>query len=167
VKSSLVLVVDDERAVRDSWAKGLRYAGFTVYKTGTASEALRLCEEHSFDVVIVDYLIPSMDGIELLTRIRKVLPTARSIVVSGKLDTSADEKAIRTMLHESVEPDRYLHKPISNDELAAAVRDLIGSSSGKSWKEVAEDTVRVQEVRVKDARAASRKLKSIRASRKK
>jgi CheY-like chemotaxis protein len=159
-----LLVVDDETTTLRGWKKALTYAGYMVWTAETAPRALELCDEHTFDVVIVDQYMPSMKGTELLTRIRKIQPLVRSIVVSGKLDDLFDEKKLTTELHENLEADEYLHKPVSNERLIKTVALLLSDASS-DWKGVAKTAVKARRVTLKAAKAASKKLNAIRKKR--
>src|SRR5579863_2145151 len=106
-----VLLVDDEKRYRSALTKALRYEEYAVWSAPSHQEALNLCDQYAFDLVILDLMMPGMDGLQLLVRIRKKLPLVRSIIISGKLDTDIEESHIGTTL-EAVEVDRYLHKPV-------------------------------------------------------
>lgn len=160
--ASRILVVDDEPNVLKSWSRTLRLAGYGVRMARSGEEALRQCDEHHFDLVIVDFLMPTMTGVELLRRIRKKLPFIRSAVVSGKLDDFVSEADISRKLRETVEADVYLHKPVSNERLRETVKVLLESdrtsrdwiSVGKQAKEAAKDTI-------ESAKQASSDLKTL------
>jgi CheY-like chemotaxis protein len=66
-----ILLVDDEDDVLDAWDLILRKLKHQVVKAHNEAEALAACLEHPFDLVIVDYLIPSKTGVEILAAIRK------------------------------------------------------------------------------------------------
>lgn len=133
-----ILVVDDEADVLEAISRTCRLAGHNVTTARGATEALRLCVDHSFDVVVLDYIMPSMTGIELLNRIRAHQPAIRSVIVSGKIDAQVPEEMIAAELRESVEADAYLHKPLSNDVLLETVSDLVKEAQSREWKEIAE-----------------------------
>jgi len=160
-----LLVVDDETTTLKGWKRALTYAGYLVWTADTAPRALKLCDEHTFDVVIVDQYMPSMKGTELLTRIRKIQPLVRSIVVSGKLDDLLDEKQVSADLKANVEADEYLHKPVSNERLQQTVISLLSDEGSKDWKAVAKTAVKARSVTLKAAKAASKKLNAIRKKR--
>ena len=113
-----VLVVEDERKMRDLLRQGLREAGFGVDAVGDGAEALALRASKTWDVIILDVMLPGFDGFETCRRLRAagarepiLMLTARSSVedrVHG-LDTGADD---------------YLTKPFSLDELLARIRAL-------------------------------------------
>lgn len=156
-----VLVVDDERGVRDAWARALRLEGYVVHTAASADRALELCDEHVFDVVIVDFLMPQMDGVELLRRIRKKQPLTRSVLVSGKIDRAADEQEVSREAREAVEADLYLHKPVPNDRLKQAIAELVTSQGQREWKEIAGVVTREGKRGAKGTRDLARKLKKL------
>ena len=154
-----ILIVDDESGPRNAWSKALRYAEYQVETAATADEALALCEEHPFDVVILDLLMPAMTGVELLVRIRKQLPLIRSIIVSGQLNSAVEESVIAEELKGSVEAGVYEHKPISNQKLLALVKQVLTREEDTNWKEIADAVTDAQGGRVKPARTLAKKLR--------
>lgn len=157
--SRRILVVDDEPRVLTAWGRALRLAGYSVVMAQTAEQALTACNEHLFDLVILDFLMPQMDGIELLSRIRKRNRLVRAIIISGKLDSTVTEQEIGGMLQEKVEADRYLHKPISNDRLKATVEELFAPGETElDWQSVASKVVRGKAT-VQGGKKASQELK--------
>lgn len=160
-----ILVVDDESTTLSGWKRALGYAGCQVSTAQVAAAALKLCEEQTFDVVILDQFMPSMKGTELLTRIRKIQPLIRSIIVSGKLDDLFDEKGLTADLKQHIEADAYLHKPVSNERLRETVVGLLNDDSSGDWKAVAKRTVKARNVTIRAAKAAGKKLNAIRKKR--
>ena len=154
-----ILIVDDESGPRIAWSKALRYAKYQVEVAATAEKALTLCEEHQFDVVILDFLMPAMTGVELLVRIRKRLPLIRSIIVSGQLDPTVEESEIAGELKAAIEAGMYVHKPISNNELRDLVRQLLTRKEDTNWKRIADTVTEAQGARVKPARTVARRLR--------
>jgi len=115
-----ILVVDDERAVRDSLRRALELEGYEIELAGDGREALyRLDTDSQPDAVILDVLMPGLDGLEVCRRLRAsgnsvpvLMLTARDAVenrVEG-LDAGADD---------------YVTKPFALEELLARVRALI------------------------------------------
>jgi two-component system, OmpR family, response regulator MprA len=114
-----ILVVDDEAAVRESLERSLRFEGYEVVVAGDGAEALERVREDRPDAVVLDLLMPRVDGLEACRRLRArgddlpvLLLTARDAVadrVSG-LDVGADD---------------YLVKPFALEELLARLRALL------------------------------------------
>ena len=114
-----VLVVDDDRAVRDSLRRSLEFNGYEVALAGDGAEALASIARTPPDVVVLDVMMPRLDGIETTKALRSsgndlpiLVLTARDSVgdrVEG-LDAGADD---------------YLTKPFSLDELLARLRALL------------------------------------------
>lgn len=118
-----ILVVDDEPAVRDAVQRALKLESYDVDTASDGSEALRSLAVSSPDLMILDLLMPKIDGLEVCRRLRAagdptpvLMLTARDSVanrVEG-LDAGADD---------------YLVKPFALDELLARVRALLRRSS--------------------------------------
>jgi two-component system response regulator MprA len=114
-----VLVVDDEPAVRSALERALKLEGYDVELAADGDEALRRLSAHSADAVVLDVLMPQVDGLEVCRRLRAaddrtpvLMLTARDAVgdrVAG-LDAGADD---------------YLVKPFALEELHARLRALL------------------------------------------
>lgn len=156
-----ILVVDDEPDVLAAIARALRIADHTVEMGGTATQALKLCAEHSFDVVVLDYIMPTMSGIELLNEIRSYTPTIRSVIISGKIDVQESEEAVSIELRNRIEADAYLHKPVNNARLLETIAELLSKSDARSWVDIAERNVNAKKPNkvVKDAERSLKRIK--------
>lgn len=111
-----VLIVDDEEVIRDVCAQILEAEGCRVMTAATASEALRLVDENSFDAVVTDIMMPDMSGLELLQAITVRDGAMGTVVITG-LGTA--EMAGRS---ESLGAGQFVVKPFTPDELSEAVR---------------------------------------------
>ena len=163
-----ILIVDDEETERQAWRRTLESAGHEIVLAARAEDALELCDSHSFDVVILDYLMPSMRGTELLARIREKQRFVRSIIVSGQIDPGVGEEDLATQLRESVEVDDYLSKPLTNERLLSAITALTNrrAMEDQDWSDLAEAVVSRSKVTIKKARETSKQMDKLRTKKK-
>jgi two-component system, cell cycle sensor histidine kinase and response regulator CckA len=121
-KSAVVLLVEDEEAVRRGGKRMLETRGYTVHEAGSGVEALEIIEELNgeVDIVVSDVVMPEMDGPSLLKEIRKIYPDMKFIFVSGYA-----EDAFAKNLPEDAKFG-FLPKPFSLKQLAEAVWDMLG-----------------------------------------
>ncbi|HYO57164.1 sigma-54 dependent transcriptional regulator [Archangium sp.] len=116
-----VLVVDDEEQVRTFLAELLGSSGYQVRCASSGSQALEMLSGGSFDVVLLDVMMPEMSGLEVLRRYRASGGGAPVIVLSA---LSGAEDAMRAM---KLGASDYLSKPFSNDELEDAMSRALGN----------------------------------------
>ena len=114
-----VLVVDDENALADLLSMALRYEGWDVHTEGTGSDALRAAREVRPDAVVLDVMLPDMDGLEVLARLRRELPDVPLLFLTAK-DAVEDRIAGLT-----AGGDDYVTKPFSLEEVVARLRGLL------------------------------------------
>jgi DNA-binding NtrC family response regulator len=81
--SNRVLVVDDDGKTRDILCAFLNYKGYQVYQASDSLEALHVVDQHDIDLVITDFMMPKMNGIELINRLKALLPDIVVIVCSA------------------------------------------------------------------------------------
>lgn len=110
-----VLVVDDEKALRDFVRRNLEVRDFKVFTAGNGLEALAVFEKEMVDLVILDVMMPNMDGLETIRRIRE-----RSIVPIIVLSALGEEQDKIQALN--LGADDYLTKPFGVGELLARVQ---------------------------------------------
>jgi DNA-binding response OmpR family regulator len=113
-----VLVVDDERGLRELLEFGLEQAGFSVRSAADGAEGLRLLEAWSPDVIVLDVGLPERDGFALLPDIRR-LTTAPVVMLTAR--TEMGEK----LAGFSAGADDYVGKPFDLEELVARLRTLL------------------------------------------
>lgn len=114
-KNSSVLVVDDEESLRDFVRRNLEVRGYTVYTAGNGLEALAVVGNEDVELVILDVMMPHMDGLETLRRIRQ--QSFVPIIVLSAMGEEQDK--VRAL---NLGADDYLAKPFGVDELMARVR---------------------------------------------
>src|SRR5260370_12211291 len=85
-----LLVVDDEPFLRDAVAASLRFLGFEVTTAQTGTDALRLARDRPFDLVILDVMLPDIDGFEIVRRLRRDGSGVPVLFLTAR-DTQADQ----------------------------------------------------------------------------
>lgn len=162
-----LLLVDDEEDIRNMLRDALVLRGHEVDVAASATAALDLAKTTTYDVAIIDYVLPGKRGLDLLHELRTGQPFLRSIIISGQIDhDTIDAKAVEAQLKERIAADRYLPKPASVESLAAAIDQVLEPTREGNWKRMAADAVATQNVRAKDVRAADKTLKKHRKKRK-
>ena len=115
-----VLVIDDEALVRKSIERVLRKDGHDVLLAAHGHEGLRFATERSFDVAIVDFKMPIIDGVEVLQRMRELQPHCARILVTARLDLNAIVGAVNRG-----EVSRVIEKPFDSRGLVAEVNAVL------------------------------------------
>jgi two-component system sensor histidine kinase EvgS len=119
-----VLLVDDERLALGVMAGGLRTRGIAVTEASSASQALALWQEHSFDVLLTDIAMPGMTGLELAHQINRITSESpdrargRMVALTGNYARSAEDLELTQVF------DRILCKPITAGDVARALKTL-------------------------------------------
>lgn len=116
-----ILVVDDDANIREVVCFALAKAGFETLTAGDGVQALAQCAVKAFDLVILDMLMPEMDGIEVCRHLRAQLETARLPI----LFLSSRDDEIDRVVGLEIGGDDYVTKPFSPRELVARVRALL------------------------------------------
>ncbi len=114
-----VLVVDDEPNITELVALALRYEGFTVKTAGTGREALRAVPEFKPELIVLDVMLPDIDGIEVLKRLTAEGRKSPIIFLTAR---DATEDKVHGL---TVGGDDYVTKPFSIEELVARVRVVL------------------------------------------
>jgi DNA-binding response OmpR family regulator len=113
-----ILVVDDEISLQETLAYNLQKQGYQVETTGTGTEALELAREIKPDLIILDVMLPGLDGFEVCRILRREMTTPVLML------TARDDEIDRVVGLE-VGADDYLAKPFSMRELIARVKAML------------------------------------------
>lgn len=114
--TGIVVVVDDEPNIAKIEAMIMQNLGYTVFTANNGPETLDLVEKHRPDLVLLDFMMPSMNGLEVLQRIKASHPTTYVIIVTGK---GSEETAIEVM---KAGASDYIIKPLPK---LAIVRQIV------------------------------------------
>ena len=113
-----ILVVEDSAHLRRSLIVGLSNLGFTVEATGDGSEGLNLALYNQYDIIILDLMLPNIDGMTLLKKIRQENIHSKVIILSARVTV---EDRVNGLLAGA---DDYLVKPFSFEELHARILSI-------------------------------------------
>src|SRR5262245_30408586 len=114
-----ILVVDDEPTLTDLLSMALRYEGYEVRSAATGNAAVRSARDVRPDAVVLDVMLPDLDGFEVLRRLRSHLPDVPVLFLTAR-DSVEDRIAGLT-----VGGDVYVTKPFSLEEVVARLRALL------------------------------------------
>ena len=118
----MILLVEDERELARVISRELEAEGYRVIRAAAGQEALDLHARHQPDLVILDWMLPGLDGLEVLRRIRQ---SAHEGAVVPVLMLTARSEEMDRVVGLEVGADDYLTKPFSMRELIARVRALL------------------------------------------
>lgn len=118
-----VLIVEDDRQAADYLAKGLREQGYVVDQTGDGREGLHLALNENYDVLIVDRMLPSLDGLSLIQSLRGNGKRTPVLILSALGEVDDRVKGLKAG------GDDYLTKPYAYSELVARLEALLRRGS--------------------------------------
>lgn len=126
MKSS-VLVVDDEHEIRQLLCMMLRFVGYQTFEAANGEDALNKVDEHTPDALILDVMMPKMDGIEVCRTLRAAEDTADLpiILLSGK----AQAEDVRAGMEAGA--NHYLAKPMMMNDLLDHLHDVIANRNNQ------------------------------------
>lgn len=119
-----ILFVDDEHLLQNLFERLFTRNGIKVTSCSSGLQAVDLLKEHDFDLVVTDFMMPDMDGLELLAHIREEYPRMRVIMITAHANV---QHAVRTMKIGAID---YIPKPFSTDELVDRVQKILAKDAG-------------------------------------
>ena len=125
-----VMVVDDDKSIRYVIKELLEYEHYTVYTAANGKEALDILWENHIDLVIVDIMMPEIDGYEFTREVRSVNKELPILMVSAK---QMPEDRIKGFISGI---DDYMSKPISNEELLLHIKALLRRVDSSSAQKI-------------------------------
>ena len=123
-----VLVVDDEKVIRNLLQLSLQRMGYQVVVASDGAEALTLFVEYEFDLILLDILMPGMDGFEICSEMRKL--SGVPIVMLTALNRPED-----IVMGLELGADTYITKPFTFKEVEARIRAILRRATGKTESE--------------------------------
>ena len=124
--AATILVVDDDRAIRDSLDRALALEGYRVIAASDGAQALDLVAVHDPDVVVLDLMMPNVDGLTVCRRLRARRDRTPILMLTARTETSDRVSGL------DAGADDYLAKPFDLDELLARIRALLRRTRDES-----------------------------------
>ncbi len=129
----IIHIIDDEPIIHEVLGELLTSEGYTVELSSNGEEALKKQPEFEFDLILLDLLMPGMDGITVLKKLKKIDPSAVIIIITAYASV---ESAIEAM---KIGAFDYIQKPFKHDELLLTIQRAI------SHKKLHEENVRLKD----------------------
>ena len=132
-----ILLVEDEQKLADALAKGLAHEGYTADIVGDGKKALTRISLHrnDYDLMILDLMLPSMDGLEICRQVREMNITIPILILTARAETDTKVKLLLSGA------DDYLVKPFSFAELNARIQALL-----RRPNETLPETLKVRDI---------------------
>lgn len=121
-----ILIIEDEIKTAAYLSNGLKSSGYMVSITNDGQEGLFLATEHEFDLVILDIMLPKLDGWTVITELRRVRPDIRVLFLTARDAVKDRVKGFK------LGADDYLVKPFAFSELLGRIKALLRRSVGKN-----------------------------------
>ncbi len=114
--TSKIMVIDDEKIVGDMAKLSLEQDGYSVETFLNAEPALKRLQEEQFDVVVTDYKMKGIDGMEVLKTVKELHPKTQVIMITAFANLDAAIEALRRDVHD------FFPKPVKIKELKASIK---------------------------------------------
>ena len=118
-----IMVIDDEKIVGDMAKLSLEQEGYAVETFLNAEPALARLQEQTFDVVVTDYKMKGIDGMEVLRTVKRQYPGTKVIMITAFANLDAAIEALRGDVHD------FFPKPVRINELKASIRRALGAAA--------------------------------------
>ncbi len=145
-KKFQILIVDDEPLIRQSLYEILRIEGYRVQMASSGEEATEIVKNNKIDIVLTDLKLPKMNGIELLTKIKKDSKETEIIVITGY---GSIETAVEAMKNGAFD---YVTKPINDNEIKFIIAKIVERNR------IIEENESLKEIIAKERRSSFGKM---------
>jgi len=135
MNNTLILVIEDEKALRENISEIIAHYGFRVISTPTGEEGLTMALEYIPDIIICDIMLPGIDGFEVFARIKQ-LPQLSS---TAFMFLTAKSTRSDTRIGMNMGADDYLTKPFTKEELVNSIRARLEKLSKKNKHQLEKD----------------------------
>jgi len=119
LKSMEILLIDDDEWIRDSLRLFFESEGCRLTALETAEEGLESLKSHNYDIIVTDYRLPGMDGMEFLEKIQDTQPHAMKILITAYRSEQVISEAARIGIHD------FIDKPFTTKTIEGSLARLI------------------------------------------
>ncbi|MFM5905457.1 MAG: response regulator transcription factor [Micrococcales bacterium] len=134
-----VLIVDDEPNIRDLLSTSLRFAGFSTHAVANGADAVAAAEKADPDIILLDVMLPDMNGFSVTKKIRSMGITAPVLFLTARDETEDKVTGL------TVGGDDYMTKPFSLDEIVARINAILRRTKQAAQEEA---ILEVGEIRI-------------------
>jgi two-component system, OmpR family, copper resistance phosphate regulon response regulator CusR len=145
-----ILIVEDENKTAAYLNKGLSESGFMVDIANNGVDGLHLATHHHYDLIILDVMLPKMDGWAIIVEIRKLHPYARVLFLTARDGVEDKVKGLE------LGADDYLVKPFAFSELLARIRTLLRRGTSQQSDTLAIEDLSIDIIKHKATRGSLR-----------
>ena len=119
LKEMKILLIDDDEWIRDSLSIYFESRGCNLKALETAEEGIEALKKQDYDIIVTDYRLPGMDGLEFLKRIQDSHPQAMKILITAYRSEDVVSKAIRIGIHD------FIDKPFTTKTIEDSLSRLL------------------------------------------
>ena len=125
-----ILLIDDDEWIRDSLSLFFKSKGVQLLALETAEEGMEAFKKQSYDIIIADYRLPGMDGLEFIKWIHETHPHAKSILITAYRDQRLVAEANNIGIH------AFIDKPFTTKTIEESLSLLFEEREGKNEKPI-------------------------------
>jgi two-component system response regulator HydG len=144
-----ILVVDDDKDICLILSKFLTKNGYAVSIANTGEEGLRLLRSNDYDLILCDYKLPDLNGIELLQKIKILNSEVAVVIITGYSDVKT---AVETFRYGASD---YVVKPLHPDELLVTIKDALSKNKLKQEQAISSSTTDVKKTKTDNTSTSS------------
>ena len=138
-----ILIVDDEPLVCDSLKGLLGGQDYEIHTANSGKEAIEYLSKVAFDLVLLDIVMPGIDGFEVMDLIARESPDTLVIIITGYTSTESAVEALRRGAY------YYISKPVAREEFLVTIKNALEKKRLRDEKKIAEETLKENSEKIK------------------
>ena len=154
MKDYNILIIDDESAQRDVLSGYLKKKGYKIYSASSGKEGIEITKNNPVDIILSDYKMPDLNGIEVLEQVKKINPEISFVVVTAYGTVENAVKAMRLGAFD------YISKPVDLDELDLMIERIIEHKNLKSENQLLKTQLQ-EKHKISSIISQSRKMEEV------